>query len=276
VQKNILVNFIKNLKMKKILPLFSLILLISFFTTAQTCINPTGGTINGDVNGCVDRVGTYTVTGVSNATTYNWVIIGAVASKVNDTQYSIVFSNPGTVTITVTPINQTNGPCSGTPITKTITVSNTPNRPIITQTGATLSTSAGAASYQWYVGSTLITSATSQTYAPTQNGQYRVEIKNGAICNIFSDPFNYTVTAIKEDQKFDNFSFYPNPVMTTIHVNFVKKFDIEFYNLNGQKVLQKANLQGEQEIDMSNLNKGIYIMRIKSEGKYAARKIILQ
>jgi hypothetical protein len=40
--------------------------------------------------------------------------------------------------------------------------------------------------------------------------------------------------------------------------------------------LQKANLQGEQEIDMSNLNKGIYIMRIKSEGKYAARKIILQ
>jgi hypothetical protein len=264
--------------MKKILPLFSLILLISFFTKAQTCVTPTGGTISGDANGCVDRVGTYTVTGVSNATTYNWVITGAVSSKVNDTQYSIVFSNPGTVTITVTPINQTNGPCSGAPITKTITVSSTPNKPVITQTGTTLSASAGAASYQWYVGSTLITTATSQTYIPTQNGQYRVEVKGTApsSCNIFSDPFNYAITAIKEDQRFDNFSFYPNPVITSIHVNFVKKFDIEFYNLNGQKVLQKANLQGEQEIDMSDLNKGIYIMRIKSEGKYASRKIILQ
>jgi hypothetical protein len=65
-------------------------------------------------------------------------------------------------------------------------------------------------------------------------------------------------------------------VVSTIHVNFVKKFELEFYNLNGQKVLHKTNLQGENEIDMSNLNRGIYIMRINSEGKYAARKIILK
>jgi hypothetical protein len=264
--------------MKKSLPLFIVILLACFITKAQTCVNPTGGTINGNAYGCIDRVETYSISGVSNATTYNWVIAGATGSRVSDTEYSIIFSNPGAVRITVTPINQTNGPCSGTPVTKDITVSTTPNKPIITQTGTDLSASSGAASYQWYVGSKLIQGATNLTFTPTQNGQYRVELKSAvpASCSIFSDPFNYTVTAIKEDQKFDNFSFFPNPVVNTIHVNFVKKFDLEFYNLNGQKVLHKTNLQGENEIDMSNLNRGIYIMRINSEGKYAARKIILK
>jgi hypothetical protein len=263
--------------MKKTLPLFILILLACFITKAQTCVTPTGGTINGRPGGCVDRVETYTVSGVSNATTYNWVVSGGIASRVTDTEYSIVFTNPGIVTITVTPINQTNGPCSGAPITTNVTVSSTPSKPVISQTGTTLTASA-ATSYQWFLGSNPIANATNQTYSPTQNGQYRVEVKSAApaSCSIFSDPFNYTVTAIKEDQKFDNFTFYPNPVVNIIHVNFPKKYNVAFYNLSGQKVLEKINLQGDEEIDLTILKTGIYIMRVNSEGKYASRKIIRQ
>lgn len=260
--------------MKKLLPLIILII-FGFNIKAQTCITPTGGTITGSLTGCVDRVETYTISGVSNATTYNWSVSGGIASRITDTQYSIVFTNAGNVTITVTPINQTNGPCSGTPIISTVVVSSTPSKPIISQTGTTL-TSSSATSYQWYFGSNPIANATNQTFTPTQNGQYRVEVKNGANCNIFSDPFNYTVTAIKEDQKFDNFSFYPNPVVNVIHVNFAKKYNVAFYNLNGQKVLEKINLQGDEEIDLTDLKIGIYIMRVNSEGKYASRKIIKQ
>jgi hypothetical protein len=105
-----------------------------------------------------------------------------------------------------------------------------------------------------------------------------VQIKGAAPagCGIFSDPFNYVVTAIKEDNKFDGLTFYPNPVTTTIHVEFVQKFDVEFFDISGRKTLQKSNLKGNEEINLSQLNRGMYIMRVNSGGKFAIRKLILQ
>lgn len=264
--------------MKKLLPFLIVFQLFISFANAQTCTPPTGGAITGDANGCVDRVGTYKISGVNGATTYNWVVSGpATASKVSDDIYSLVFNGPGTVNISVTPVNQANGSCSGVPINYAVSVSATPNKPTIVQTGQTLTTSV-ASSYQWYLGSTLLSNQTSQTISPTQPGQYRVQIKGAAPagCGIFSDPFNYVVTAIKEDNKFDGLTFYPNPVTTTIHVEFVQKFDVEFFDISGRKTLQKSNLKGNEEINLSQLNRGMYIMRVNSGGKFAIRKLILQ
>ena len=76
--------------MKKLLPfLFVIASLFPILAQAQTCVIPTGGTINGSANGCSDRTSTYTITGVVNATTYNWVITGAQGfTKVSSTEYS--------------------------------------------------------------------------------------------------------------------------------------------------------------------------------------------
>jgi hypothetical protein len=264
--------------MKKLLPFLIVFQLFILTTNAQTCIPPTGGTIMGDSNGCIDRVGTYKITGVIGATTYNWVISGpATASKVSDDTYSLVFNGTGTVNISVTPVNQANGSCSGAPVNYSVAVSATPNKPVVVQTGQTLSSST-ASTYQWYLGSTLLANQTSQTISPTQTGQYRVEVKSPApaSCSIFSDPFNYVVTAIKEDNKFDGLTFYPNPVTTTIHIEFAQKFDVDFYDISGRKLLQKSNLKDSEEIDLSQLNRGIYIMRVISGGKFAVRKLVLQ
>lgn len=260
--------------MKKSLPFLFLFIFLSAFTFAQICVIPTGGTINGPNNGCSDRVGTYTVTGVSNATRYDWVITGANFTRMSDTEYNIVFGS-GNVTITVTPVNATNGPCSGTPLTKTITISSAPAKPSITQTGTTLSASTST-SYQWYLGSTPILNATTATYSPTQNGTYVVESKNANGCSSFSDPFTYFTTAVREDAKFKSFSFYPNPVETRINTVFAEKYDLEFFDTSGRKVLESINLNGETQTDLSFFNKGIYIMKVTSGGKIATRKIILK
>lgn len=260
--------------MKKSLPLLFLFIFLSLLTLAQTCVIPTGGTINGPNNGCSDRVGTYSVTGVSNATSYNWNINGATFSRTSDTEYNIVFGS-GNVTITVTPINAANGPCSGTPLTKTIIVTSAPAKPIITQTGTVL-TASTAPSYQWYLGSNIIAGATAATYSPTQNGTYYVEVKNANNCSAASDAFTYFTTAIGEDAKFKSFSFYPNPIETTLNTVFTEKYDLEFFDSSGRKVLENKNLIGETQTDMTAYNKGIYIMRIISSGKIATRKIILK
>jgi hypothetical protein len=263
--------------MKKLLPFLVFIFsLLPFRTFSQACVTPTGGVLNGPASGCTDRVANYSVTGVSNATNYNWVITGALSfNRISDTEYSLVFGTSN-VTIEVTPINQTNGPCSGTVITRTITVSSPLTKPVISQQALALQSSIIGDSYQWYLSNAPIAGATARTYTPTQNGLYVVEVKNAAGCSSFSDAFNYLSTAIKEDPRFKTFSFYPNPITTSLYTDFTERYTLEFYDVNGRKVFENINLNGKHETDLSFLNRGMYLMRIQSEDKIAVRKLILK
>ena len=259
--------------MKKFLPFLFLFIFVNGFIFAQ-CIPPTGGSITAPITGCSDRVATVSVSGVSNATSYIWSIVGASFTKITDTEYNIVYGS-GDVTITVTPTNGTNGSCIGTPLTSTINVSASPTKPTITQTGTTLTASAST-SYQWYLGSSVIAGAIAATYSPSQNGTYYIESKNANSCSTFSDAFTYFTTAIKEDAKFKSFSFYPNPVETTLNTVFTEKYELEFFDTSGRKILESKNLIGETQIDVTAFNKGIYLMKVTSGGKIATRKIIIK
>lgn len=259
--------------MKKLLLYLGFLVFLFLGKVQAQCVNPTGGSISGPTTGCTDRVASYTVGGVSNATGYTWNITGAANySKVSDTEYSIVYGTSN-VTISVTP---TNGSCTGTPLTTTVNISTAPSQPVISQTANTLN-STSAAFYQWYLNDALITGATSQTYNPTESGIYKVEVKavaNG--CSTFSDGFNYFTTAIGEDKKFQSFTFYPNPVQNTLNTDFNTHYDLEFYDLMGRKVLVNKDLMGTQQTDLTSLNKGLYLMRIISDGKKATRKILVR
>lgn len=259
--------------MKKLLPFLGFLVFLFIGKVEAQCVNPTGGSISGPSTGCTDRVASYTVSGVSNATGYTWNITGAANfSKISDTEYSIVYGS-SSVTITVTP---TNGTCTGAPLTTTVSVTSAPNKPTISQTSSTL-TSSAATFYQWYLNDAVITGATAQTYTPTQSGVYKVEVKataNG--CSTFSDGFNYYTTAVGEDKKFQSFTFYPNPVQNTLNTDFNAHYDLEFYDLMGRKVLVNKDLMGAQQTDLTSLNKGLYLMRIISDGKKATRKILIK
>ena len=122
----------------------------------------------------------------------------------------------------------------------------------------------------------MIAGATAATYSPTQSGTYYVESKNTSGCGTFSDAFTYFTTAIKEDAKFKAFNFYPNPVESSLFTIFTKKYDLEFFDLLGRKVLENKNLTGESQTDLSAFNKGIYIMKVTSGGKIATRKVIVK
>lgn len=271
--------------MKKLLSLL-FILALSLNRLFAQCTPPANVTITGpDVTavngaplsftarGCIDRVAVFTVSTSAGATDYEWTITGTRSfTRVSPTQYSIVFEN-NTVQIDVTPKNSN---CSGNTTSLTVTVSATPNKPSISQTGNELNAGITAAGYQWYNGSTEIKDAKSQTYTPTTNGSYLVQATNNGGCSSFSAPFNFVKTAIREDAIFSNFTFYPNPITTQLFVDFNKRFELSFFNLSGQETLQKTDLQGKQEIDLSSLKRGIYLMKITSDGKTAVRKLLLK
>jgi len=77
--------------------------------------------------------------------------------------------------------------------------------------------------------------------------------------------------------QIENFAMYPNPVSNGMlymsSSNNVNK-QVAIYAINGQQVYSK-NLQFEEKMNISTLNRGIYFVKIEEEGKIATRKLVV-
>jgi len=76
----------------------------------------------------------------------------------------------------------------------------------------------------------------------------------------------------------DRYSFVsPNPAknIVTIQSSF-KIREIEIHNALGQVVLRKQGSQNIETIDVSNLQSGMYIVRIKTQRGFANKKLVIK
>ena len=88
------------------------------------------------------------------------------------------------------------------------------------------------------------------------------------IINLVGD----TATSIA-DAVIDGFSMYPNPVIDVLNLKANTNIDaVSIYNMLGQKVIQTTNTQ----IDMSALQSGSYIVKVKAGEQVGAYNFIKQ
>lgn len=91
--------------------------------------------------------------------------------------------------------------------------------------------------------------------------------------NINYTPLDHTAS-IKDLDVF-KFKYAPNPIKNELRISANKQIDnLEFYNLLGQKVLRKTINTVNANINLSQLQKGIYIMKVKIGQHIGAYKII--
>lgn len=70
-------------------------------------------------------------------------------------------------------------------------------------------------------------------------------------------------------------NMYPNPVSNVLTIESLDTIDsIEIYNLLGQAVMNEKVFQIRKEIDMSQLNNGMYLVKVISNGNSTTSKII--
>lgn len=83
----------------------------------------------------------------------------------------------------------------------------------------------------------------------------------------------YKNSSTLENQEFtlNNISFYPNPVIETIYISSISNFDYEIYDLLG-KIVIKGN--SENQINVSSLTKGVYVLKLKTNGKTINQKFL--
>ena len=108
-------------------------------------------------------------------------------------------------------------------------------------------------------------------------GDYSFRSNKGTFNERFTLQFEPDNTLATADTVFGNVTIYPNPASDMINIignNFMIDRVI-VYDLLGKVVLQKELLQNQsQTIDISNLNSGLYMIKIHSEEKILTQKLL--
>lgn len=159
-------------------------------------------------------------------------------------------------------------------------------KPILTYLDAKISapTSFG---YQWYFNGTPITATnggTSQEFTPLQIGNYKVSIKLNANneTRIVSKELSISSLTSKVTEITDSngIKIYPNPskdhfIIVEIPISRFKNNPIlSVYNETGRLILSKEIQRNKEIIDITILEKGTYLFKLKAEGKSFTTKII--
>lgn len=88
----------------------------------------------------------------------------------------------------------------------------------------------------------------------------------------------------EQNAEFGNFNLYPNPAQDEINLTFVSKnnesVNVSLYTTTGVNVyssdLKASNGQYFNTIDVSNLSRGVYLLRVNSQQGTMVRKVVVE
>jgi pectin methylesterase-like acyl-CoA thioesterase len=195
-------------------------------------------------------------------------------------------STPGTYVVTNT--LAASGACAATSATFSLTINATPAQPTVTVqqgSGTTTLTSSAATGNQWYLGGTAVPGATGQTYmvtTPAQLGSYTVVTTNAAGCA--SAPSVATVvTGRRAALPGSSLSVYPNPAQGRLTVELAgyrQATELSLLNALGQVVLTRTLTAAEsaapQQLSLSGLAAGVYVLRAATAGGLDTRRVVVR
>lgn len=145
--------------------------------------------------------------------------------------------------------------------------------------GTTISANAAGLSYQWVDCNSAyaaVAGQTSQSYASAPDGSYAVIITNGS-CVDTSSCVAISTTGIQSNLT-QSLAVYPNPVKDQLVLEGVaSNSTLVVYNGLGQEVMNlKLDAEKTQHISMSQLQNGIYIIKINNDQGIVVKRITKQ
>lgn len=196
--------------------------------------------------------------------------------------FLIVNNTPGNYRVKVT--NQYG--CSSTTAPISIHFIPNPPKPTFWNTGNTLNNGLTGVTYQWYKNGVLIPGATNNTYTASSSDYYSLVVKNPFGCVRSSDTVFVTTigTGINEILLANGVSIFPNPNKGDFNVSFdmIAPADIiiTITDLIGNIVYQKN--EGECKgkfnrfINLSDLNKGMYLFNLQAGKQHVNKRFVVQ
>jgi len=80
---------------------------------------------------------------------------------------------------------------------------------------------------------------------------------------------------IEDNLNSDVLSVVPNPSSGQFLIKYTGQFDLEIYNISGQKVIEQNN-NVDSKLITADLTTGIYLVHVISNGHTSAQKLIIK
>jgi hypothetical protein len=110
-------------------------------------------------------------------------------------------------------------------------------------------------------------------------GIYSLEVMDANGCTIVSQDYEVTFTSSNQEIEYDNaeFKVYPNPATDRIYITSnIASYTMQLFDIQG-KLIDKYYLNAkDNNIDVSHLNSGIFVMKILIADKTITKKIIIE
>lgn len=179
--------------------------------------------------------------------------------------------------------------CTATSPVQTVVENENPPKPNYWYYNDSLWTSLVGYDLQWYIDGVAITGATNSYFPITVTGLYTLGATSSAGCYTESSPSTYTfyppVSGITEIQDIvQDVNIFPNPSSGQFNVSFEietqQDLSIVVEDVIGNTVLDipltQAHGQVNQNINISNLAKGLYYVGVNVNNQQVRKKIIVQ
>lgn len=236
------------------------------------------GAINGSTVICVGKIGTYSVTAVSGASSYSWNLPAGWSGSSTSSSISATPGSNGLFTVSA-------GNSCGYSAPQNLSVSVNPLPSVgISGTntlclGAVISLTAnGANIYSWSTGATVAIVALN----PTITTSYTVtgtstltSCSNTAVTTLSV----VTCVGVQENiASLEQFKLYPNPSNGEFIIVMIEPavMKIEVYDISGKMVFNSDLSKSDLKLNLKHLNKGIYFCKLIRNNEISTMKIIIE
>lgn len=253
----------------------------------------TPSTPNGNTELCNDgQANTYSTVAVSNANAYQWKITpanaGVLSANAENVSIQWTPSFSGLVAISVNALNDCGLGTSSNYLL--VNVNSTPAITLSTDTtlcanqSIVITPGQGYASYLWSDNSTLPSLSIDSAGLGLGAHAFSVTVTDNKGC-VATDQatINFeTCTSIEDATSNSQINIYPNPTNGLINIEINNVFEttqFEIYNSISQLVISESavkSIDGKitKSFDLSNLNKGIYFLKVKNSKLTIVKRII--
>lgn len=155
----------------------------------------------------------------------------------------------------------------------------------IIQVGSTIvALESSANTYSWVDcnSATPLTANSSQTYAPTVNGDYKVALQKG-ICIDTSACLNFLSVGIDQTELNFDLKGFPNPAQNDYTVSIPEQIqqqsgELKLYTMNGALVMQEQvnSFSNELSVNLSDFENGLYYIQLVTQKHNLVGKVVIE